>query len=124
MAMMSFCACENHDFEPLPVQDKGETSTPPSEGGVTVDPDALYNGIKLPAQWPAKRNYATQIRKGMTPSEFWSQPEIVYATVGRQLFVDNFVVKSTTMRQNLFSVQNPKSLYPIFNSSVIQYLKP
>lgn len=99
MAMMSFCACENHDFEPLPVKDKGETSTPPSEGGVTVDPDALYNGIKLPAQWPAKRNYATQIRKGMTPSEFWSQPEIVYATVGRQLFVDNFVVKSTTMRR-------------------------
>lgn len=91
--------CENHDFPTLSQED--DVDTPQSDQGdkVTVDPDALYNGIKLPAQWPPKRNYVSAIRKGVIPGDFWTQPELVYATAGRQLFVDEFLIKSSTMRR-------------------------
>ena len=98
LTTISLISCENHDFKPLPKQDKGETPTPGGDD-VTIDPEALYNGIKLPAQWPPKRNYASQIRKGMTPADLYEQPEVIYAMTGRQLFVDNFLIKSTTMRR-------------------------
>lgn len=98
---LAMTACGGGDPEPQPLPGPGTNpggSTVPG-GSVTIDPNALYNGIVLPAQWPVKRNYATAIRKGMTPADMWEQPAIVYATVGRQLFVDDFIIKSSTLRR-------------------------
>ena len=99
LVAMSMASCDNHDFQPLPPQDNEEPAPAPGGDEVTMDPDALYNGVKLPAQWPPKSNYATNIRKGMNPSDLWEQPGVIYATAGRQLFVDNFLVKTSTLRR-------------------------
>lgn len=98
---LATAGCGGDDPEPSPGtdQEQGGGTTPPASGSVTKDPNALYNGIVLPAQWPVKRNYATAIRKGMTPADLWEQPAIVYATEGRQLFVDDFLIKTSTLRR-------------------------
>lgn len=62
------------------------------------DPNALYNGIVLPDQWPPRRSYSSNIRAGMNPYYLTTdKPEVVNISVGRQLFVDNFLVESTTL---------------------------
>lgn len=94
----SMIACGGDKDEPKP-------DPKPNGGGsgndkpVTIAPEALYNGIKLPSQWPIRRSYTADIRKGTDPSLFWSKPEIIRATTGRQLFVDNFLIKSTTLKR-------------------------
>ena len=64
------------------------------------DPNTLYNGIKLPDQWPPRRSYSSDIRAGMTPYYLTtSKPAVVNIAVGRQLFVDDFLVESTTLER-------------------------
>lgn len=84
----------------VPPTDKpnpGEPSTPSEPS----DPDDLkgtiYNGIKLPAQWPLLRSASSDIRKGMSPYYLSSRPTTVNVAVGRQLFVDNFLIEKTTL---------------------------
>lgn len=89
LAILSITSCGGHKIEPLKPKDKPE--------GVEIDPNALYNGIVLPSQWPLRRSHTADIRKGVDPELMWEQPEVIRATVGRQLFVDNFLVKSTTL---------------------------
>lgn len=84
--------------EPIPNQ--GEHPNPGGgNSNIQVDADALYNGIKLPGQWPMRRNYATYIRSGINPSDVWTRPNKVVAKQGRQLFVDDFLIKSTTLQR-------------------------
>ena len=75
--------------------------TPEPELPVVVpesdDPGVLYNGIILPEQWPPKRSYLSDIRSGMHPFYLSAKPEVVNISVGRQLFVDNFLIESTTL---------------------------
>lgn len=59
----------------------------------------LYNGISLPTQWPPQRNYASDIRRGMTPFYLNQKPAVIKIDVGRQLFVDNFLIASTTLKR-------------------------
>lgn len=91
----SLAGCRNHEIKPpapKPDGGKGENtnSSQLAEG-------ALYNGVELPAMWPLRRNYATDIRKGVVPEGMWSQPELIGAMVGRQLFVDDFLIQSSTL---------------------------
>ncbi len=79
--------------EPAPDPDP-EVPTPPVE-----DPDALYNGIVLPDQWPPRRSYSSDIRAGMSPFYLTDRPELVNISVGRQLFVDDFLIESTTLQR-------------------------
>lgn len=93
-------SCGGDDPQPSPAPAPQPTPPPVvEEEEVRIDPNALYNGIVLPAQWPARRNAKTEIRKGMTPFYLSDKPEVIYATAGRQLFVDNFLIKSTTLRR-------------------------
>lgn len=83
--------------EPVVPPNPGEPSTPSEPS----DPDDLkgtiYNGIKLPAQWPLLRSASSDIRKGMSPYYLSSRPATVNVAVGRQLFVDNFLIEKTTL---------------------------
>lgn len=89
-------SCGGDDPEPVPEP----TPTPtPEEPAVPVDPNALYNGIVLPGQWPPQRNYASDIRAGMTPFYLTSKPSVARINVGRQLFVDNFLIASTSLNR-------------------------
>lgn len=88
--------------DPKPVPDPEPTPTPsptpsPERPTDPIDPNAIYNGIVLPAQWPQQRNYSSEIRTGMNPFYLSSKPAIVRAEIGRQLFVDNFLIATTTL---------------------------
>lgn len=94
----------NPDPEPTPTP----TPDPPDD---PIDPNAIYNGIVLPAQWPPKRNYVNEIRTGMTPFYLLSKPEVIRVDIGRQLFVDNFLIAATDLNRKFhypeYSAANP-----------------
>ena len=54
----------------------------------------LYNGITLPQQWPPSGT-ATQVYP--TPSYITNPPSVIPIDVGRQLFVDDFLIQQTSM---------------------------
>src|SRR5215216_6082428 len=53
--------------------------------------EVLYNGIKLPTPWPP---YRTQLDRDVEVPPYLQQPPaVVPIDVGRQLFVDDFVIE-------------------------------
>ena len=60
-------------------------------------PEVLYNGIVLPAVWPPK-NMSPQSREPMPVPYLEPEniPAVIPVNVGRQLFVDDFLVENTT----------------------------
>lgn len=94
MLTVATTACGGKDDQPSP-----EPPGPviPDNPEQPDDPNLLYNGIELPAQWPLTRNYRTEIRSGMSPYYLSSKPGVINITVGRQLFVDNFLIASTDL---------------------------
>ena len=50
--------------------------------------ETLYNGIKLPEQWPPRVDKLT--REPMPVPYLENPPEVIVIDVGRQLFVDDF----------------------------------
>lgn len=60
-----------------------------AEGG-----NPLYNGIRLPETWPPNRPLS---REPMPAPWLENPPEAIPIDVGRQLFVDDFLVQETTL---------------------------
>ena len=60
--------------------------------------EVLYNGIELPAQWPPRRT-AAELKAGevMDVPYLKSPPAVIAIDVGRQLFVDDFLIERTTL---------------------------
>ena len=68
---------------------------------ITLAGEVLYNGIVLPSQWPPNiRHYS---REPMCVPYLLSLPEIVPIDVGRQLFVDDFLIEETTLKRTFYS---------------------
>ena len=63
----------------------------------------LYNGIKLPDRWPPKRDGLT--RQPMPVPYLGDRPEVIPIDVGRQLFVDDFLIEDTTLKRMFHSVE-------------------
>jgi len=57
--------------------------------------ETLYNGIRLPAEWPPRIEAPTF--EPMSPPYLESPPPVIPINVGRQLFVDDFLIEETTM---------------------------
>lgn len=92
----------------------GFTNSPtkPSLPATVEDGAGLqYNGIKLPDAWPPQRNYQADIRSGMSPFYLEDKPNVININVGRQLFVDDFLIASTTLKRQYhypqYVVNNP-----------------
>ena len=68
------------------------TSSVAATGGV------LHNGINLPAQWPP--NIRHMNRDPMPVPYLLSLPDVIPIDVGRQMFVDDFLVESTTLKRS------------------------
>jgi len=64
----------------------------PDRGG-----EVLYNGIRLPSPWPPRD--ADLLKDLPTPHSLVSPPEVIPIDLGRQLFVDDFLVAETTLRR-------------------------
>lgn len=73
---------------------------PPSEE--PVDSRLLYNGIRLPEQWPPVRSSSSELEKGMSPFYLSDKPSVINISVGRQLFVDNFLIESTNLKRTFY----------------------
>lgn len=59
--------------------------------------EVLYNGIVLPTPWPPR---LPQLPRGpVTPPYLVNPPAVIPIDVGRQLFVDDFLVASTTLQR-------------------------
>ncbi len=70
-------------------------AAPPSAPG---EGELLYNGIRLPAIWPPVGNNST-LHLPSTPPYLVTPPAVVKIDVGRQLFVDDFLIESTTLKR-------------------------
>lgn len=72
-------------------------------------PQVLYNGIVLPRPWPPMRQ--TLPRVPVPPPYLAAPPKVIPIDVGRQLFVDDFLIAETTLRRTYHAAtyhdQNP-----------------
>jgi hypothetical protein len=61
--------------------------------------ETLYNGIQLPATWPPRlTQFPTSVETDpVVPPYLTSPPAVIPIDVGRQLFVDDFLVADTTL---------------------------
>ena len=63
----------------------------------------LYNGIVLPDEWPPKTEQLT--RETMRVPYLESPPAVVPIDVGRQLFVDDFLIEHTTLTRTFHQAE-------------------
>ena len=66
----------------------------------------LYNGIVLPQPWPPKR---TPTQAYQVPYYIANPPPVIPIDVGRQLFVDDFLIQQTTLSRT----QHQPLMYPL-----------
>ena len=66
----------------------------------------LYNGIKLPAQWPPYYDEPDEPKERPVPY-LVNKPEVIPINIGRQLFVDDFLIAET----DLISVTHSPTIY-------------
>jgi len=64
----------------------------------TVAGETLYNGIILPDSWPPEIKQLT--REPMCVPYLENPPDIIPIDVGRQLFVDDFLIEHTTLKRS------------------------
>jgi hypothetical protein len=69
---------------------------------VALATETLYNGIVLSAPWPP-RDQIVDEQPTATPAYLISPPAVIPIDVGRQLFVDRFLVESTDLRRTFHS---------------------
>ena len=60
--------------------------------------ETLYNGIVLPSEWPP-RDVEPASRDTLPVPYLDMQPEVIPVDLGRQLFVDDFLIESTTLER-------------------------
>ncbi|MFA6244667.1 MAG: hypothetical protein WC655_27230, partial [Candidatus Hydrogenedentales bacterium] len=73
---------------------------------------ALWNGIQLPAQWPPHYDISLETESDVMPVPYLeSPPSVIPIDVGRQLFVDDFLIEHTDLvrkyHQAEYSAENP-----------------
>ncbi|MDH7571026.1 MAG: glycosyl hydrolase family 32 [Armatimonadota bacterium] len=65
--------------------------------------ETLYNGVVLPHPWPPRLSELPS--EPATPPYLQSPPPVIPIHVGRQLFVDDFLVEKTTLRRTFHTAQ-------------------
>lgn len=96
LALVALFACSS-GLKPEP----GPTPDPvPAPVLPVPDPAAklLYNGIELPAIWPPKVPVSA-VLEGMSPFYLASKPDVIDISLGRQLFVDDFLIAHSTVKR-------------------------
>ncbi len=70
--------------------------SPTNAGGET-----LYNGIVLPPVWPPKLDKLDLPRDPVTPYYIKNPPAVIPIDIGRQLFVDDFLIEETNLSRQM-----------------------
>lgn len=68
---------------------------PRSRMTAAAAPEVLHNGIVLGTPWPPRRRYPDEL--AVAPPYLVDPPEIIPVDVGRQLFVDEFLIEETSL---------------------------
>ncbi len=66
-----------------------------SNGASAAAPETLYNGITLGSPWPPRLKFPAE--HPLVPPYLAAPPAVVPIDVGRQLFVDDFLIAETTL---------------------------
>lgn len=93
--VVSLISCSTNDSDPGVQNPPPTEPEPPEENTENV----LYNGIQLPDLWPPSRSYTSDLEIGMDPFYLRNKPEVIDISIGRQLFVDNFLIERSTLRR-------------------------
>jgi hypothetical protein len=70
----------------------GWVATP---AALAAEGEVLYNGIRLPSPWPPRLKDVP--RTPAVPAYLTAPPKVIPIDVGRQLFVDHFLIAGTTL---------------------------
>jgi hypothetical protein len=62
-----------------------------------AEEEVLYNGIRLPSPWPPRIKEVPA--EPSVPAYLTSPPSVIPIDVGRQLFVDDFLIAETTLKR-------------------------
>jgi hypothetical protein len=68
---------------------------PQRAAGAGAPPEILYNGIRAAQPWPPRRRDFTATP--LMPPYLVDRPDVALIDVGRQLFVDDFLIESTSL---------------------------
>ncbi len=66
--------------------------------------EVLYNGIELPDTWPPRVEKLTD--EPVEPPYLAAPPAVIPIDVGRQLFVDDFLIEQTTLQRTFHQAQH------------------
>ncbi len=67
----------------------------------------LHNGIKLPGDWPPDYGISTETESDVMPVPYLENPPpVIPIDVGRQLFVDDFLIEKTTLERSYHQTQS------------------
>ncbi len=73
--------------------------------------ETLYNGIRLPDEWPP-RHLGPESTDPMPAPYLDQPPEVIPVAIGRQLFVDDFLIADTTL-ERVFHLARKREDNPI-----------
>lgn len=96
-------------------------SKPAAEAGKENDGESLYNGIRLPKTWPPTTMRATARPMPVPYLDF--PPATVPIHVGRQLFVDNFLIAKTDLART-FHCAEKYAGNPVLKPETAEELEP
>src|SRR5262245_39921823 len=64
----------------------------------------LYNGIEQPKVWPP-RDVVLPLTELPTPAYLKAPPDVLPIDLGRQLFIDDFLIEQSTLKRTYHSAQ-------------------
>ncbi|MBL9146381.1 MAG: exo-alpha-sialidase [Verrucomicrobiaceae bacterium] len=84
-------------------------------------PEKLYNGIELPDQWPPP--YREPSDAVMEVPYLKKKPKVIPIDLGRQLFVDDFLIEKTTLKRTFHQAKKFEG-NPVFKAETERELGP
>jgi hypothetical protein len=77
---------------------------PPPKPWAENDGELLYNGIRLPKEWPPRTEEPKSVEPMAVPY-LEHPPKVLPIDVGRQLFVDDFLVEQTDLQRLFYAAK-------------------
>lgn len=91
-----FSSCGKNSMESNSVSSRPLLPLVPDNRGL------LHNDIVLPTNWPPVRSYTNDLRDDMDPFYFEYKPDKINVSVGRQIFVDDFLIQNSTLSRKFY----------------------
>jgi len=96
---------------------------PPPKPWTENDGERLYNGIRLPKEWPP-RSLEPGSNDPMPVPYLEHPPKVIPIDVGRQLFVDDFLIESTDLKRAFYQAQKYEGNPILFPETELEINSP